>query len=53
MTNAYVTLVRRLGGKWPLVTPRCDWKDVIEMDLKEILCQDTKSVHLIQDTVQW
>jgi len=43
---------QRLGGKWPLVMPRYDWKDNIERDLKEILCQDMKSIHLIQDTVQ-
>jgi len=53
MTNAYVMLARRLGEKWPLVMPRYDWKDNIEMDLKEILCQDMKSIHLTQDTVQW
>ena len=52
-TNVYVMLVGILGGKWLLVMPRCDWKDNIEMDLKEILCQDMKSIHLTQDTVQW
>ena len=40
-------------GKRPLGRPRCQWKDNIKMDLREVGCNPGEWIDLAEDRDQW
>jgi hypothetical protein len=53
MRNAYNILVGKPKGKRPLRRNRHRWEDNIRLDLREIVWEDVKWMHLAQDRDQW
>jgi hypothetical protein len=51
--NAYRILVGKPEGKRPLRRPGCRWVDNINMDLRDIGCDDINRIDLAEDTDQW
>jgi hypothetical protein len=47
--NIFNILFGRHEGKRPLGRPRCRWEDNVEMDIKEMECEDVDWIHLAQD----
>jgi hypothetical protein len=51
--NAYRILVGKSEGKRPLGRPRCRWVDYINMDLREIGCDEVDLMDMAQYRDQW
>jgi hypothetical protein len=49
MRNAYIILVGKREKKKTLRKPRRRWEDNIRMNLREILWEDVKWIHLVQE----
>jgi hypothetical protein len=49
----YRVLVRKAGGKRPLVGPRRGWENNIKMDLQEVGCGGIDWIELPQDRDRW
>jgi hypothetical protein len=51
MINAYNISIGKPEGKRKLGIPRCNWKNNIKLDLKEIVFDDLDLIHLAQDRI--
>jgi hypothetical protein len=51
--NGEKLLVGKPEGKRPPGRSRCGWVDNIEMDLREIGCNDVDWIDMAQDRDQW
>jgi hypothetical protein len=51
--NAYMLLVEKPEGKWPLGRPRLRWVDNVRMDLGEVRWADVDWIGLAQDRDSW
>jgi hypothetical protein len=53
MKNTYRILVHKLERKRPIGRPSHTWKTNINMDLKEVGCENVDWIHLVQYRDQW
>jgi hypothetical protein len=51
--GVYRVLIGKPEGKRPLGSPRRRWEDSINIDIRERGIDETKSILLAQDRVQW
>jgi hypothetical protein len=49
----FVVLLARPKMKRSLLDDRCIWDDNIKIDLKYILLENVKRIHMFQDSDQW
>jgi hypothetical protein len=52
MRNAYTVLIGKYERKGPLDRRRRRWEDIINVDLKERVCEDVNRIHLAYNMIR-